>query len=248
MTENIFSIDEIPYDDLEHYGLTREMIEDLPERCLTEIVKGNRSPILPMTATGDDGKAIHFKARFAVAGNPDGERYIVFFPRLEHCPIDNLPQTVQEQLQEGRTIVYDFHLENGDTEKKFIQIDPGTRQLLACPTPVIGRNLLHFADDMELSAEQLTALQNGDIVTFEYDGIQFSAGISLLSASGVNVCGGDAEAWKRQYRQEMTQYNFGIYGCWKKEDDGSLSYIKEEDFSPEIIEAQRSSARMHMHR
>lgn len=33
----------------------------------------------------------------------------------------------------------------------------------------------------------------------------------------------------------MSKYNFGINGCWIKNDDGSLDYVKEDDYTEEIM-------------
>ena len=40
--------DELPFPALERYGLTREMIEDLPMRVLDDICNGRHSPVLPV--------------------------------------------------------------------------------------------------------------------------------------------------------------------------------------------------------
>lgn len=39
---------EYPYDTLEKFGLTREMIEDLPMHVLDDLSAGLRSPVLPI--------------------------------------------------------------------------------------------------------------------------------------------------------------------------------------------------------
>ena len=40
--------DELPFPTLERFGLTREMIEDLPMRVLDDICDGRHSPVLPV--------------------------------------------------------------------------------------------------------------------------------------------------------------------------------------------------------
>ena len=53
---------EIPYGTLERFGLTQEMIEDLPVDVLQNICNGRRSPVLPIVITAEqrllEGKAI----------------------------------------------------------------------------------------------------------------------------------------------------------------------------------------------
>ena len=48
--------DELPFSTLERFGLTREMIEDLPMRVLEDICNGRHSPVLPVRVT-DAGKS-----------------------------------------------------------------------------------------------------------------------------------------------------------------------------------------------
>ena len=52
---NHFQESEIPYGTLERFGLTQEMIEDLPVDVLQNICNGRRSPVLPITVTTEAG-------------------------------------------------------------------------------------------------------------------------------------------------------------------------------------------------
>lgn len=47
--------DELPFSTLERFGLTREMIEDLPMRVLEDICNGRHSPVLPVRVTDEHG-------------------------------------------------------------------------------------------------------------------------------------------------------------------------------------------------
>ena len=47
MKKEQFEFNELPYPTLARFGLTQEMIEDLPLRILKEIGKGGYSPVLP---------------------------------------------------------------------------------------------------------------------------------------------------------------------------------------------------------
>lgn len=47
--------DELPFPTLERFGLTREMIEDLPMRVLDDICDGRHSPVLPVRVTDERG-------------------------------------------------------------------------------------------------------------------------------------------------------------------------------------------------
>ena len=56
--------EEIPYEVLQRFGLSQEMIEDLPQSVLSAIRDGRRSPVLPICYTCEDGTKEHDRARF----------------------------------------------------------------------------------------------------------------------------------------------------------------------------------------
>lgn len=58
MKKEQFEFNELPYPTLARFGLTQEMIEDLPLRILKEIGKGGYSPVLPMRVTNENGEVI----------------------------------------------------------------------------------------------------------------------------------------------------------------------------------------------
>lgn len=55
MKKNYFELTELPYQVLSKFGLSREMIEDLPMRILKEICNGRHSPVLPVRVTDENG-------------------------------------------------------------------------------------------------------------------------------------------------------------------------------------------------
>lgn len=53
-----FKLTEFPYPTLARFGLTQEMIEDLPMRVLDEICDGRHSPVLPVRVSDENGEAV----------------------------------------------------------------------------------------------------------------------------------------------------------------------------------------------
>ena len=49
MKRNLFEESEVPYQTLAKFGLTHEMIEDLPMHALEDINNGRPSPVLPVS-------------------------------------------------------------------------------------------------------------------------------------------------------------------------------------------------------
>lgn len=77
-----FSEEEVPYGILEQFGLTREMIGDLPMDVLQAIHSGRRSPILPIRIDDSEGNAIHARTRFSLVRREDGTADVLFYPVL----------------------------------------------------------------------------------------------------------------------------------------------------------------------
>ena len=55
MKRNSFEESEVPYQTLAKYGLTHEMIEDLPMHALEDISNGRPSPVLTVSMEVNDG-------------------------------------------------------------------------------------------------------------------------------------------------------------------------------------------------
>lgn len=70
-------------------------------------------------------------------------------------------------------------------------------------------------------------LEEGKVVTKGEEGKMFSAGIDLNEETGIRSVNGDAQKWQEEKDGNvmLDKYNFGIYGCWTKDDKGMLSYV-----------------------
>ena len=136
-----FELIELPYPTLARFGLTQEMIEDLPMRVLDEICDGRHSPVLPVRVLDEKGELIESRSRFALVRRDDGRPDVVFYPVLESSPLERYDEAQQKQLLDGKAIIADVETADGRHSKAFVQIDEGTKQVMYVPTPIIGRNL-----------------------------------------------------------------------------------------------------------
>ena len=78
-----FDENEMPYGILERFGLTQEMIEDLPTDILQNILNGRHSPVLPVHIIADDGEEVKARTRFCLVRTPESNVDVLFFPKLD---------------------------------------------------------------------------------------------------------------------------------------------------------------------
>ena len=113
MKQEHFEFNELPYQTLERFGLTQEMIEDLPMRVLEDIGRGGYSPVLPVRVTDENGETIESRSRFAFIRMDSGAVDVVFYPALKSSPLERYDGNQQKQLQEGKTIIADVEMADG---------------------------------------------------------------------------------------------------------------------------------------
>lgn len=224
---------EVPYETLAKFGLTREMIEDLPMHVLEDIGQGRRSPVLPIQVEDENENIIKSHTRFAFVRMEDGTVDVVFYPVLNQAPLEQYDQEQQKQLLAGKAILADMVMD-GKQSKAFVQLDAETNQVIYAPTPVIGRNLQVLAGEMHLSPAEVKVIQNGEPLTFVMEEEPVTVGIDLNDSTGIRLCQGDDQKWKEQTKREWDKYTFGCYGCWVMDDDGNLDYVSEDDYTEEL--------------
>lgn len=236
-----FELRELPYQTLERFGLTQEMIEDLPMRVLDELCDGRHSPVLPVRVTDENGETVESRTRFAFVRRDDGQPDVVFYPALKSSPLERYDEAQQKQLLDGRAIIAEVETADGRHSKAFVQIDPGTKQVMSVPTPIIGRNLQVLAEELHLAAAEVNGLQRGEPLTLAVGDEPVTVGIDLGTKTGIRFCSGDGQKWREQTKREWDKYTFGCYGCWVMDDDGNLDYVPEEEYTEELWNEQKKS-------
>jgi|SRR5574344_597769 hypothetical protein len=242
MKRNTFEEFEIPYSTLEKFGLTHEMVEDLPMFVLDDISNGKPTPVLPIRIKDDDGNTIESKARFALLRGENGNVDVVFYPVLKYAPLEQFDANQQELLKDGKSVMADVTSPSGEIIKAFVQIDTETNQVMAVPTAVIGRNMQVLSDELNLSSGEMKILQNGDALSFVSGEEMVTVGVDLRNKTGLRFAEGDAQKWQDQGKRDWDKFTFGCYGCWVMDDDGNLGYVSEDDYTDELWSEQKKSA------
>lgn len=74
-----FEFEELPYETLSQFGLTQEMIEDLPMHVLEELSHGRHSPVLPIKVSDEQQKQLRSgKVILAATVTADGRKTKAF--------------------------------------------------------------------------------------------------------------------------------------------------------------------------
>ena len=107
------------------------------------------------------------------------------------------------------------------------------------PTPVIGRNLRSLMEHFHLTSAEIQIVQNGEPLTFLEDDELVTVGIDLNEKTGIRMVTGDIKRWEQQRNSQFNRYNFGLFGCWVKDENGLLDYIHEDEYTDEIWEEQK---------
>ncbi len=237
MKRNSFEESEVPYQTLAKFGLTHEMIEDLPMHALDDISNGRPSPVLPVSMEGKRGLQHQEQNTICLGENGRRQRGCDVLSCFEVCPIGQFHQGAARTVEAGQGSCGKCEYSRWcNPIKAFVQIDGETNQVMAVPTPVIGRNLQVLSDELSLGGTELKSIQNGEALTFAVEDEPVTVGIDLKSDTGIRFANGDGEQWRKEGKREWDKYTFGIYGCWVMDDDGNLDYIPEEEYTEELME------------
>lgn len=248
MNEKIFHREEYPLETLAKFGLTEEMIYDLPGVVHDILEMGGKSPLLPITVEQPFGQT-HAYAKFSLVEN-EGSIDVLFSPHLKSADLSRFTEEEQRILSEGGVVVTQVFEKAGygsdereQRIKAFVQLYMDTNAVVYVPTHIIGNNILTASKYYDLSAEDIETLSGGGIITFDDTDekgqtVPVSLGVYLLSEKGLFFTVGNADHWKVAVRPTLSHFSFGNDGCWFFEND-ILSYVKEQDFTPEMQAAIR---------
>lgn len=239
MNRNRFSDAEIPYQILRKFGLSQEMIGDLPTHALSQIEEGYRSPVLPIEFTDEQGNIHKSRTRFSLCRTEDNRVDVLFYPQLEQARLDKFSEENKNKLQSDKAVIEQMTTADGRDIQAFLQIDKGTQQILYVPTPVIGRNLQAIADEFHLSNAELNCLRNGDPLTLLTNDDTVTVGVDLNEPTGIRICTGDERRWSAEVKKDWEKYNYGCFGCWTMDEEGNLDYTPEEAYTDEMWEEMK---------
>lgn len=223
-----FQDNEIPYETLASFGLTKEMVDDLPMKVLDKLLLGQRTPLLPISIQDNTGKKVDSLARLSLVRTEDGID-VMFMPYWESTLMEELSTLDQMLLKEGTVI-------KSTDGRCFYQLDNATGQIISMPVYVIEHNLGVLRKQVEIVNDDFEQLQLGAVISLEKENETVTIGLDLTQDVGIRMVDGDKQQWDKEVTQDdFPLYSFGISGCWVN--NGSLSYVKEENYTLDMLKA-----------
>jgi len=230
-----FSKQEIPYGILQKFGLTQEMIDDLPENVMNRFLSSRATPVLPIVIENAEGQQVKSLARVSLVRLDDGTVDVCFAPQWVDEDLSAFTQEQQDKLKLGGVTT-------AQVEGKgycFVQFDDTINQVMTVPVEIIKQNISILKRSFGLTDDDEDVLSYGGVVETKVNNIVISAGIDLNDNTGIRIANGGIIAWQEDTKTDrLPKYNFGLYGCWLADDDNILSYVAEDDFGPELIAEQ----------
>jgi hypothetical protein len=232
---------EIPYDELAHLGLDRQMVDDLPQPAMDSLLQSRPTPLLSLRIERPDGGVKDFHGRVMLLKFDDDNVHAVVIPRMKTIMgLEDFDMDEQEHLLGGNVLKI-----KEPTGSYYAQLDKVTNQVLKMESAGIDYNMSVISGNENnakyFSTTSLTDLSEGRPVTLQNDegpGM-CTIGIDLLTPTGIRFSAGGIDAFEKDKRtDDMMRYSFGNFGCWTLTDDDSLEYTKEEDYSPEMRKIQ----------
>ena len=212
-----FQDNEIPFEVLASFGLSKEMVEDLPMKVLEALLNGQRPPLHVISS-----------ARLSLVRTEDGVD-VMFMPYGESTLLETFELQQQEILRDGKVLY-------SEADNLYYQLDGATHQIISMPAHVIQHNLGVLGRQVDMEEEQKEAFRLGEVLTLEKYEAQVTIGLDLTQDVGIRMVEGGIERWNEVVSQDdLPRYSFGINGCWVNE--GQLSYVPEDNYTQEMQEA-----------
>ena len=235
MNTQTYEFREIPYAILDGYGLTQEMIDDLPENVMMRFLSGGYTPPLPVLTKDYEGQVVKTPTRISMIRLNNGQTDIMMAPRWTDMDLSEFPEEVQQALKIGK-VVKSYIPTTGTC---YLQYDMDIRQVIALPEKIVNHNIRIAADYFNLTEQEIASIMAGQATEVTRWGETTTIGIDMAEASVVRVIKGDTQQWINDAQTErLDKYNFALYGCWVADEDNNLEYIPESEYTQKMVQEQ----------
>lgn len=239
-----FNETDIPYGILEQFGMTQEMIEDLPLDVMNNLLAGRLTPVIALKIKKKKEEEIEefmTYARFCLSREEDGSVNVQFVPVWSYNNLDGYSEEEKQDLLDGKVLIHDVPGKG----VCYVQFDRDVNQVMAVPVMILSNNIKNLAHRIGLSDEQIKDIHNCKVIEITGEVEPVSIGIDLKAeeVGCLRPADGDSAVWREEGRDlNINKYNFGVYGCWMLDELQNLKYIPEEEYSQEMMDEMKRRA------
>lgn len=146
---------EIPYEELGKFGLTQEMIDDLPEPIMNKLLGGMRTPLLPINQVDGDGVIHKDFARIRLL--KEGEQvHPMFLPVKNQSNLEYFTGELKEALEKGKVLKVILPSNNS---WNYVQLDSATNSIISVKSNLVDNNLSLLANNMGIDQDHIQELE-----------------------------------------------------------------------------------------
>lgn len=230
MTNTYFDRSDLPYESFERFGLTHDMVDDLPDHIIQALCESRLTPQLPLRVEDEQGNIHEGAARVRLEQGELGQALLSFYPVFELPKLEGLSQEQAERLEKGEGVVADHADDNGEDVEYMHILDRETNQVFRVPMEDLDANIQIVATHLNMVGPEVSALREGKTVTSSVENLQTTVGIDIEAGEGLRLSRGDIKDWANAKKDDSELY-FGLNGCWHKDSNGRFKYTPEDEYT-----------------
>lgn len=214
----LFKEEEIPFNELEEVGITKEEFYNLPIHIINSIMLGRLSPVM-LLKIKVDGNVYNVKGKFAFERRKDSSVCLKLYPINKKFPYQETFSAEEIQmLREGRIIKAKI-LDGGKKVLSYIQLDPEINTLVSIPVGKVFIPSLFLGE--KLTSEEIEKIKSGDLLEIDKNGVKSVITIDLLKSDNLLLIERlSAEEWRKQRAIEWDRITPGATGYWLTSENG----------------------------
>lgn len=244
MPKRKYTEQDIPLDILEKFGMTQQMVEDLPQSERNKLMDGSFTTEMPISITHEDGSVIRTKAAIKIISKGNDEIDLLVAPMWKRNELQGFSEEEVNNLRAGKVLLISGP-HKGD---KYVQLDDVSNHVISEEAELIQHNIQVYQKLFDLDEDETSDIMKGDPITIGDIDDPFTIGVDLHSPEGIHHVDGDKIEWEKTRRGDiLPHFNFGMFGCWVTDDNGTLDhYVVEEKYTKQMIDEMQRVAEQNM--
>lgn len=198
--------DLLPYASLSKIGLSKELVDKLPQSFKEALVKGDITPLINVSVPHVNGVVVDIPLKLQMIDNGKGGKLLMAYP--VHRELVNplsLSNGELSRLSKGEMLRKAVRTDER-MRSAYLQLDPETNSILYSSRKHFEKRLADFEkiNDIELGTEQKQKVREGKPVELKVGGESVTIGADLREPQGFKLLQGNMQEWN--IRKQM-QYD-----------------------------------------